>query len=279
MILLKSLCTDSAPKRKIEKDWKISEKNGRERFFEKAFSFWKCSFLPAKIQIILLKICNHDLKLNNQLKHFARDQDGNRVKPECTFCILSSEETPSEESYRHFFLECKHSCNTLVPIATKYNIPIPNTNSKGELILYYFPWENYWDEARINIFYAIFKYYLLSCRTRKILPTPNHFEVTLKFEVKNITLTNPTNTGLTKNLLPLWTGKELTVTETIELLEEVEGKTDKAKLFDYSNKNTMVLKSKLHNNYRFPIVTKDYATHRLNERKNNKLIKYKMFPD
>jgi predicted nucleic acid-binding protein len=87
------------------------------------------------------------------------------------------------------------------------------------------------------------------------------------------------NSGLTKNLLPLWTGKELTVTETIELLEEVEGKTDKAKLFDYSNKNTVVLKTKLHNNYRFPIVTKDYATHRLNERKNNKLIKYKMFPD
>merc|ERR1712148_128355 len=105
---------------------------------------------------------------------------------------------------------------------------------------------------------------------------PNHSEVTLKFEIKNIILTNPMNSGLTKNLLPLWTGKELTVTETIELLE-VEGKTDKAKLFDYSNKNTVVLKTKLRNNYRFPIVTKDYATHRLNEKKNNKLIKYKIF--
>ena len=146
MILLKSINTDSAPKRKIGKDWKISEKNERERFFEKAFSFWKWSFLPAKIQLILLKICNHNLKLNSQLKHFARDQEGNRVKPECTFCILSNEDTPSEESYRHFFLNCKHSRNTFVPIATKYNIPIPNTDSKGELILYYFPWENYWDD-------------------------------------------------------------------------------------------------------------------------------------
>jgi hypothetical protein len=53
----------------IETRWRISEKNGMENFFEKAFGFWKNSCLPAKIQLILLKICNHQLKLNNQLKH------------------------------------------------------------------------------------------------------------------------------------------------------------------------------------------------------------------
>ena len=137
-ILLKSTNTNSAPRKKIEKDWKISEKTGRENFFEKAFSFWKNSFLPAKIQLILLKICNHHLKLNSQLKHFARDENGDRVKPECTFCTLSQEENPDEESYRHFFLECKHSRNTFIPVSNKYNIPIPNTISKGELILYFF---------------------------------------------------------------------------------------------------------------------------------------------
>ena len=75
------------------------------------------------------------------------------------------------------------------------------------------------------------------------------------------------NSGLTQNLLPLWTGRELTETETLELLEEVEGKTDKAKLFDYSNKNTVVLKISVNINFRFPIVHRDYATHRLNEKK------------
>ena len=54
-------------------------------------------------------------------------------------------------------------------------------------------------------------------------------------------MTNPTNSGLTKNLLPLWTGHELSESETLELLEEVEGKTDKGKLFNYSNKNTIVI--------------------------------------
>ena len=78
-------------------------------------------------------------------------------------------------------------------------------------------------------------------------------------------MTNPTNKNLTDNLLPLWTGRELTEPETLELLEEVEGKTDKAKLFQCSNKNTIVLKTNIYNNFRFPILGKDYRAHRLNE--------------
>ena len=42
------------------------------------------------------------------------------------------------------------------------------------------------------------------------------------------------NSERTKNLLPLGTGRELTDIETLELLGEVEGKTDKAKMFNYS---------------------------------------------
>ena len=66
-------------------------------------------------------------------------------------------------------------------------------------------------------------------------------------------MTNPTNKNLTNNLLSLWTGKELTKMETLELLEEVEGRTEKGKLFKLSNKNTVVLKTKVIDNFRFPI--------------------------
>ena len=86
-------------------------------------------------------------------------------------------------------------------------------------------------------------------------------------------MTNPTNSGLTKNLLPLWTGHELSESETLELLEEVEGKTEKGKLFNYSNKNTIVIRTQVHNNYRFPIVALDYKEHRINEKRNNTRIK------
>ena len=54
-------------------------------------------------------------------------------------------------------------------------------------------------------------------------------------------MTTPTNKGLTDNLLPLWMGRELNEQEALNLLEEVEGRTDKGKLFNYSNKNTVVL--------------------------------------
>ena len=90
-------------------------------------------------------------------------------------------------------------------------------------------------------------------------------------------MTTPTNKGLTDNLLPLWMGRELNEQEALNLLEEVEGRTDKGKLFNYSNKNTVVLKTQVHNNMRFPIVQKDYVEHRLNEKRNREKIKKKMF--
>ena len=153
---------------------------------------------------------------------------------------------------------------------------IPNLTTKGELVLYFFSWDGYWDEIRINVFYANYKYFLLSCRTRKKLPTPTNFGITLKYEFKYIIMTNPTNRNLTDNLLPLWTGRELTKMETLELLEEVEGKTDKGKLFKLSNKNTLVLKTKVMDNFRFPIVSKDYLNHRLSEIKNIDKIKARL---
>ena len=42
-------------------------------------------------------------------------------------------------------------------------------------------------------------------------------------------MTTPTNKGPTDNLLLLWIGHEINENETLELLEEVEGKTDKGK--------------------------------------------------
>ena len=90
-------------------------------------------------------------------------------------------------------------------------------------------------------------------------------------------MTTPTNKGLTDNLLPLWTRRELSEMETLELLEEVEGKTDKEKLFNYSNKNRVVLKIQVHNNLRFQIVQRDYVEHRLNEKRNRDRIQKQMF--
>ena len=55
------------------------------------------------------------------------------------------------------------------------------------------------------------------------------------------------------------------------------GKTDKGKLFNYSNKNTIVLKTHVHNNLRHPIVQKDYIEHGLNEKRNRDKIKKQMF--
>jgi hypothetical protein len=38
-----------------------------------------------------------------------------------------------------------------------------------------------------------------------------------------------------------------------------------------------MLKTNVHNNFRFPIIGKDYREHRFNEAKNNRLIKAELF--
>jgi hypothetical protein len=68
-----------------------------------------------------------------------------------------------KKTYKHFFLECKHSKTTLEQTSRKYYIPIPNVETKSELILYYFPWKGKWDETRINVYYAIYTYKAAFC--------------------------------------------------------------------------------------------------------------------
>ena len=66
--------------------------------------------------------------------------------------------------------------------------------------------------------------------------------MTRKYECKNIII-------LTDNLLPLLAGRELAGLETIYLLNKVEGSSDKGRVFRNSNKNTLLLKTKLQDNF------------------------------
>ena len=50
--------------------------------------------------------------------------------------IKLHEVTIEEESYKHYFLSYPYNKRTLEPIAAKCNIPIPNVENKGDLILF-----------------------------------------------------------------------------------------------------------------------------------------------
>ena len=61
-------------------------------------------------------------------------------------------------------------------------------------------------------------------------------ESTVKFETKKILLANPTVAGLIDNLLPIWMGREMGESETLEILEECEGENNKGRIFMNANK-------------------------------------------
>ena len=117
---------------------------------------------------------------------------------------------------------------------------------EGKNILYFFMQDGIWNELRTNIFYTIYKYYINNCRLRKILPTENQFESTLKYETKTIVMANPTKEGLVDNLLQIWRGRELEKSEIIEILEESEGDNDQGRIFMDTNKKTIILNTKIH---------------------------------
>ena len=52
-----------------------------------------------------MQIINHKLKLNDQLKYFARDENNQLVSGNCTFCTINKIIDHSEESYKHLFIE------------------------------------------------------------------------------------------------------------------------------------------------------------------------------
>ena len=243
---------------------------------KRVFTFWKNPYLPSYLQNLHLQIINHKLKLNAHLKHFARDENNQRISGDCTFCKINNIANPSEESFTHLFLECASSINSLTPTANKFNIPLPDMEEEGEKVLYYFKQECNWTEMRTNMFFIIYKYYINNCRLRKILPTSQQFERTVRYKTKKMVLANPTTTGLIDNLLPIWVGREMEEKETLEILEECEGDNDKGRIFMDANKRTIILNTKLHLGFGFPCKPGTSKFQRLNDVRNNEKMKVKM---
>jgi hypothetical protein len=252
----------------MEKDWKIKEKN-RKNYYERAFNLWKLNFLPAKIAMHQLKIVNHNLKLNSQTKHWAENNETKEINGQCTFCKISMKTIPiPEESYRHLFLDCIHSKEVLKKATEMFKIPLPNTTKKGELLLYFFPWKDKWECIRINVFYMLYKYYITTCKYQSRLPTLGGIEKLIRSEIKLMIVTNQNNKDLLYNLIPLWTGKEIYMSELPEALIDREGEDFRGKFFLGANRKLHILESKVHKSFDFPITTQNSKYHKINEVKN-----------
>jgi hypothetical protein len=124
--------TQNTPADTINTNWNSEQKYDKVKYFGKVFSFWKTPYLPGNLQNLHLQIINHKLKMNDQLKHFARHSNNPLVSGDCTFCNLYNIENPEEESYKHIFLECNYSRSALETVANKNRIEIPDTEEEGE---------------------------------------------------------------------------------------------------------------------------------------------------
>ena len=240
----------------MQLEFDIKNKENRENFFQKAFSSWNEKFLPTKIKTHQLKIVNHHLKLNSQLKHFAKNANGTPVTGECTFCKIKNENRANEipnETYRHFFLECETTKNLLLFATEYFKVPRPNSDLNGELLMYFFPRDDIWEERRINIFYSLFRYYLTSCKYANKLPTNGGIEFFVKSHIRNIILSNPVSAEIKHRFIPLWSGKEISE-EEIRKITTTNGSEDwKSKVLHQSGKRTLIIETRTNFTYTFPV--------------------------
>jgi len=239
----------------IKDKWNISEKEGRENYFEKVFSLWKKPYLPAKLQNFCLLHVNNRYNYNTQLSKYKKDEQGEKISDKCTFCSILDPQTVIRESKEHIYTGCPSSLRVLTRVAERYSITLPNTQENGELILYYYPMPERWDAERVNLFLIIYRFYIFKSRLRITIPTEEGFERDLKTEVKNIILTNPGNKKLRENLLPLWICNELSIDEAIEILNTADGKIENATILNDANKICTFFNKPVINGFGFPIVT------------------------
>ena len=275
-ILMKNENLRNTPAETINTKWRISAKYDIETYMKKTFGFWKVSFLPANLQNLHLQIINHKLKLNDQLKHFARDKNNERVKGDCTFCTLRGIENPAEETYKHLFIECASSNSVITPIAEKYNIAMPDIEEEGEKIIYFWPSDDKWGEIRLNTFFLIYKAYINACRLRKELPTQVALDRYIKNETRKIASSNPCNEDLVENMLPFWMENEITREDTIEILQEYEGNEGKGRIMMDVNKRSIIVNTKLNLGYNFPSDSGRSGEMRLYDVKSGQKFKNKL---
>ena len=153
---------------------------------------------------------------------------------------------------------------------------MPDAVEKGERIIYFWPTQDRWGEIRLNTFFLIYKAYINACRLRKELPNQDLLDRYIKNETRKIAATNPCNKDMVENMLPFWTGNEITREETIEILQEYEGNEGKGRILMDVNKRSMIINTKLNLGFNLPSECGKSGDMRLYDVKNGSKFKNKL---
>ena len=83
---------------------------------------------------------------------------------------------------------------------------------------------------------------------------------------------NPSNNDLVENMIPLWTGREISPNDTVKLLEEYEGNDGKGKIFMDVNKKTVITNTKINLSFSFLSKPGPSGQTRLNDVRNGNKV-------
>jgi hypothetical protein len=97
----------------------------------KVFSFWSRNFLSNKVRDFFYRYLNNQLPINTRVSHYV-----NNVVRTCTFCMLSRNQAPEDESFVHLFLDCSVTSGIHNWLLRKY-MPAVNWNRENKKLLFF----------------------------------------------------------------------------------------------------------------------------------------------
>ena len=143
-----------------------------------ALSSWNLPFLHNSFKDFIFKFRNNQLYTNDRLHAI----DG-LTDPGCTFCRIRGNFPASNETIRHFFLECPTTMDFVTRWCRQMD-PAPNFLNNDDVTLYWYGGTDINNDCKyLTFLFDSFRYIIWNFKLRKKLPNFNMLERELNFFV------------------------------------------------------------------------------------------------
>jgi hypothetical protein len=119
----------------------------------------------------IFKFYRNILGLNTRVHHFNAN-----TPRTCTFCVISRERNPADETFSHLFFECKHTANLRTTFNVRYLLELNLDNERKNKSFYFFGIDPN-TEKNDNLFLASvskqFMFFFWRSKLKKNLPLLN----------------------------------------------------------------------------------------------------------
>ena len=174
-----------------------------------------------------------------------KNDDGTPYTDKCTSCTLINVENPQRETKKHLYIDCPKAVEIIGHIKDVFGLTDP---IQDEEIIFFSNHEDYWERLKRNLIFLDFKIYLNRCRRANILPNKDDAILLIQKTFLMLFKTNPSDEKLIDGLLPIITGRGLSLDQAKTVIMNANNCPDSSKILFESQRRNIFLSSKISSN-------------------------------